>query len=361
MSLLLIITLTIAGIVFITDSLLVLCWIFKFKVFQAEYKYEPSVSILVAARNEEENIERCVRSLMDLDYPHDKLEILIGNDQSTDSTSSILSKLKSEYPDIKIMDVVDQVGYAKGKANVLAQLASKAKGDFFFITDADCRVDPLWVRGLLGCYVDGVGIGVGITDVDDTWQGMDWLFALGLIKALHDLNNPVVAMGNNMFVTRKAYKAVGGYESIPFSVTEDLELFKQVKKKGFKTRHVASVESTVLTKSTVGLLNLMQQRKRWLAGAVQLHPGIVLLLLMQALYYPAVVIITLLWMPLGIIIFFVKALVQAFIVYVVGKTVQRSKKITHLLFFEFYQLYVALISFIYFLIPTRIIWKGRKY
>ncbi|MEM7109588.1 MAG: glycosyltransferase [Bacteroidota bacterium] len=361
MSLVLIITLSISGVVIITDTLLVLCWIFRFKHFPVENKYEPFISILVAARNEEKNIEDCIKSLLKLDYPRNKYEILIGNDQSTDGTAAVLARSKSENPEVQIIEIVDQVGRTKGKANVLAQLAKTAKGDFLFMTDADCRVSPLWLRSLLGCYSKGVGIGVGVTDVTNVWQGMDWLFALGLIKALHDLNNPVVAMGNNMFVTREAYEAVGGYESIPFSVTEDLELFKQVKRKGFQTRHIASSESTVLTKSTNGLLNLLQQRKRWLAGAIQLHPAIVFLLLMQALYYPAIVLILFLWMPVGIVIFFSKALIQSLIVYKVGRTIRRPKQIIQLIFFEFYQSYVALISSFYFLLPLRVIWKGRKY
>ncbi|MEM9855909.1 MAG: glycosyltransferase [Bacteroidota bacterium] len=356
-----IIALSIALVVIATDSLLVLCWVFRFRRFEIEKDYEPLISILVAARNEEENLDRCLTSLLSLDYPADKLEILIGNDDSTDGTSLILAEWKAKSQMIQTFDIKTQTGNTKGKANVLAQLAKESKGEFLFITDADCQVGPLWVRSLLGCYEDEVGIGVGVTDVQNIWQGMDWLFALGLIKALHDLDNPVVAMGNNMFVTRKAYDAVGGYESIPFSVTEDLELFKQVKKKGFKTRHIASVESTVLTNSTKGILNLLRQRKRWLAGAVQLHPGIVFLLLVQALYYPAIVLLLFLWTPFGISIFTIKGLIQALIVFKVGNTIRRPKRGLPLILFEFYQLYVALVSSFYFLLPTRVVWKGRKY
>ncbi|MEM1406668.1 MAG: glycosyltransferase [Bacteroidota bacterium] len=348
-------------IVVLTDLLLLLSWFFRYKRFPMEETYQPFISILVAARNEENTIALCLQSLIDLNYPKDKYEILVGNDQSTDATASILKEWQSKHGKIKVYHIDEQLGSAKGKANVLAHLTKEARGEFFFMTDADCTVNPSWLKALLGAYKNKVGIVVGITDVNSVWQGMDWLFALGMIKALHDLNNPVVAMGNNMFVTRQAYEAIGGYESIPFSVTEDLELFRQVKKKGYQTRHVASAESTVLTQGISGLMNLLSQRKRWLTGAIQLHPAIVFLLLMQALYYPALTGLFFIEWPLAILIFVLKALLQALIVNKVAQTIRRPKKVGHMVLFEFYQSYVALVSSVYFLLPSPVRWKGRKY
>lgn len=351
----------VVSVVILTDFLLLMCWYYRFKRFPVDYTFQPFVSILVAARNEEDSVAQCLQSLMELDYPKEKYEILVGNDQSTDTTGSILDDWKSKSDNIKIYNIDDQLGSAKGKANVLAHLAQHARGEYFFITDADCTVNPKWIRALLGAYNNRVGIVLGITDVKSVWQGMDWLFALGMIKALHDLNNPVVAMGNNMFISRKAYEAIGGYESIPFSVTEDLELFKQVKKKGYDTRHVVSEESTVLTNATSGLMNLLRQRKRWLSGAVQLHPGIVFLLLMQALYYIAVAGLFFLMWPMAVIIFVIKAILQGLIVNKVAQTIQRPKGMGYIALFELYQSYVALVSSVYFLLPTPVTWKDRKY
>lgn len=356
-----IICIIVLGVVVLTDVSLSICLNFNFRSFKPKPDFEPSISILVAARNEGENIGNCIEALLKLNYPVDKYEILIGDDLSSDNTADVVKRFESESDHVRLFHVDSQVKYSKGKANVLAYLAKEANGDFFFITDADCEVNPDWLKGLLASYREEVGISVGITDVDTVWQSMDWLFALGMIKSLHDLNTPVVAMGNNMFVTRKAYEAVGGYESIPFSVTEDLELFRQVQKKGFSTTHVVSPKSLVVTKGTKGLINLLRQRKRWLMGALQLNPAIVTLLLMQALYYPAWLVLAFFHLPLAGAIFLLKSILQASIVQRVAGKIKDPKSIFHLLIFEFYQTFVAIISSFFYLIPQPIIWKGRKY
>lgn len=356
-----IICLTILGVVLLTDVSLSLCLRLNFKSFQSKAGFEPMVSILVAARNEEENVAACIESLLRLEYPSDKLEILVGDDMSLDDTAEIVKGFAVESNLVRLYSMDSNVQYSKGKANVLAHLAKHATGDFFFITDADCQVNPGWIKGLLSAYDEQVGIGVGVTDVNSIWQSMDWLFALGMIKSLHDLNTPVVAMGNNMFVTRKAYESVGGYESIPFSITEDLELFKQVKKQGFETKHVVSPDSLVVTRGTKGLINLLRQRKRWLKGALQLNPAIVILLLMQALYYPAILILVFLQLPTAFLIFSVKSVLQASIVAIMATKIKKPKPIFRLVLFEFYQTYVAIISSLFYLLPQPVIWKGRKY
>jgi cellulose synthase/poly-beta-1,6-N-acetylglucosamine synthase-like glycosyltransferase len=198
----------------------------------SEEKIFPFISILIAARNEENNILTCLKAINALTYPQDKFEVLIGNDHSEDSTAALVSDFIKGKNHFRLIDIKENLGLARGKANVLAHLTREAKGDFFFITDADIEVKPGWVNALLSYCEPGIGIVSGLAYIKgdrlmDKFQNLDWIFAFGMVKVSSDLNMPVSAVGHNMVISREAYQSVGGYENIPFSVTEDLELFKQ--------------------------------------------------------------------------------------------------------------------------------------
>jgi cellulose synthase/poly-beta-1,6-N-acetylglucosamine synthase-like glycosyltransferase len=75
----------------------------------------PNVSVVVAARNEEENIERCLRSILQVDYPADKLEVVVADDGSTDRTPEIISKIKQEHNNLKVIRIESQINNLKGK------------------------------------------------------------------------------------------------------------------------------------------------------------------------------------------------------------------------------------------------------
>ncbi|MFT5914913.1 MAG: glycosyltransferase involved in cell wall biosynthesis, partial [Bacteroidia bacterium] len=88
----------------------------------------PFVSILVAARNEQENIGVCLQALDQINYPNDCYEVWIGNDDSEDKTEEIVQKFITDKPNFHLLNITSTIGNAKGKANVLAQLAPNAKG-----------------------------------------------------------------------------------------------------------------------------------------------------------------------------------------------------------------------------------------
>src|SRR5690606_8145556 len=194
--------------------------------------------ILIAARNEENTIIRCLKAIEKLDYPPELIEVLIGDDASTDQTFKVIADYIAGKPNFRLISITSKLGQAKGKANVLAHLTRQATSGFFFITDADVAVSPGWINAMLSAQKSGAGIVTGITAVcgnqlSERMQRLDWLNSLGLIQVVSDLNLPVSTMGNNMLITREAYESTGGYENIKFSVTEDIALFREVLKRGF--------------------------------------------------------------------------------------------------------------------------------
>jgi cellulose synthase/poly-beta-1,6-N-acetylglucosamine synthase-like glycosyltransferase len=192
----------------------------------------PKVSILVAARNEEDNITDLLFSFKQLSYPKDKLQILIGDDDSTDATAEIIEKFTVENIFVQYIKIEKQIADLKGKANVLAQLAHLATGELFFFTDADIEVPKNWIEAFVA-ERKNEGVTVGLTLVKNkNWfeasQAIEWLFTLKLMKTLADFKIISTGMGNNMMVSAEAYWAVGGYEKIGFSIVEDYAIYKAI-------------------------------------------------------------------------------------------------------------------------------------
>ena len=187
--------------------------------------FEPKVTVIVAARNEEAVIHNCINSLDKLDYPEEKLQILIINDHSTDLTQEVIEKLISGKPKFRALKSKKAIGKLKGKANALANAMEYATGEIIFTTDADCIINPEWVKTLLSYYTDDVAAVFGFTKQEGNrallkMQSVDWVYLLTASAGMMNLQRPMSCIGNNMSYRKSAYDEVGGYETIPFSVIE---------------------------------------------------------------------------------------------------------------------------------------------
>lgn len=109
----------------------------------------PSVSVIVAVRNEEKTIERCIRSLMNQDYPSGCLEILVSDDHSTDRTVSLADAASNQSAiRMKVLRAVEHA--APGKKQAIQRALSVAKGEWILTTDGDTERGPQWIRSLAG-------------------------------------------------------------------------------------------------------------------------------------------------------------------------------------------------------------------
>jgi cellulose synthase/poly-beta-1,6-N-acetylglucosamine synthase-like glycosyltransferase len=351
--------------IFLLLLIFFISWLKKDK--RAAEKKSPMVSILVAARNEENNILNCLRSLDALNYPREKFEVLIGNDHSEDSTAELVTHFIKGKNNFRLIDIKENIGLARGKSNVLAYLTREAKGDFFFITDADIEVKPDWVEALLSYHEPEVGIVSGLAYIKgerlmDKFQNLDWIFAFGMVKVSSDLNMPVSAVGHNMVISREAYESVGGYENIPFSVTEDLELFKHTLKKGWGYKNLGVPEALVASMPIRGFKKLVLQRKRWMHGAMELPVLLIVFLIMQSAFFPIIIFTLFLFPMAGLAIWAAKIIIQNFFNYLLLVRLKQKKSL--LAYCIPYELYVGILTtilLVYYWVPDKVVWKGRKY
>lgn len=326
-----------------------------------------TTSILIAARNEEERIFSCLNSLLNQNYPKDQYEIWVGDDGSTDRTKSIVESLKQVHQNLFILDIKQNQNNLKAKANVLAQLAHRARGAYFLITDADIVANPNWVKTLTKALANGYQLTTGATGVlGDHWaakiQDAEWLFFIGMGHKLAQNNKPVSAIGNNMGISRQAYFELGGYENIPFSITEDLALFQSAMQKGMHFKTLFSSDALVETHAIQDIRTYINQRKRWMTGAFKLPFIHKMSFLLFSIYLP--VLISASWyfgnFKIFLCIFFFNWFFHFIRIKNMYKDLNRSNWIGIVCCFPYQVISLFLMLLIYF-IPLKINWKNRMY
>ncbi len=358
-----------AGLLIIQYVLLLIFLKVNWKNHFIPSKRTPKVSVLVAARNEEKHLPSLLLSLAKLDYPTDQFEILIADDQSEDHTVQIITEWVGNTKNRKLISIIPEqrnLYQRNGKANALSILSKHASGEFYFFTDADCEVPENWIKEGINCFDDETGIVIGITQVKsrnlfEKMQEIDWWNTLGIVKVVTDLNLPATGLGNNMVISRVAYHKCGGFEKIPFSLTEDLEISKSIRKLGFKIRHQVTENFLIKTKAEKDLTSLLKQRKRWMAGAMTLSFSWKIMLGLQFAFYPVILVIFQINWQLGLSILGFKILFQSLFLSFFSGQVNQKASLLQLLLFEFYQIWNLSLTILYYFWPVQIEWKARKY
>jgi len=104
----------------------------------------PRISILFAARDEEEKLPAALATLMELDYP--ELEVIAGDDRSKDSTRRILDEFAAAHPRLRVVHVAELPAGWLGKPHALQKAYETSKGEWLLFTDADVRFKPEALR-----------------------------------------------------------------------------------------------------------------------------------------------------------------------------------------------------------------------
>ena len=328
---------------------------------------QPHLAILVPARNEAQNIAACLDSLLQLNYPSQNLEIWIGNDQSTDETAQIVAKYAQKHPHIHLYSVQNTIGSARAKGNVLAHLVKMSTAPYIFVTDADICVGKNWLNQLL-LYLQEPGVGMvsGTTLVKGVGflqegQSLDWTLGNGYLIGLNQLGLKSTAVGNNMAFTREAYLSTGGYENMPFSVTEDFQLFSAIAAKGFKTHNLMDRASLNLSKPQTEFKKLLHQRKRWMMGAQDLPWYWAIIFGVQAFFYFGLLLMFWLNPNMALTIWVIKWFLQQSYLVLIHIKLNQKLPVAAFIGYELYAILMHFAMIAFYIYPTKMDWKGRKY
>lgn len=236
--------LVIVGVYFFVFSLLNILKIKKDTVVSMP-KEQPFVSVLIPARNEENNIKTCIESFLNQSY--ENYEILVLDDNSTDKTYQIVKNLAKQNPGkIKLYSGKPLPTNWRGKSFAMQQLLNYAKGEYYLFTDADTIHTKdsisMMIANILKHKADLVSGYIGQKTVSFGEK-----ITIPLIYLLTGLVIPLwmnakskisifsTAIGQYIGVRAEAFKAIGGYEKLKSFTTEDVYLAREMKKAGYKT------------------------------------------------------------------------------------------------------------------------------
>jgi 1,2-diacylglycerol 3-beta-glucosyltransferase len=333
----------------------------------------PLCTVLVCARDEERNIEKCLISLDALNYPNDRLEVLIVDDKSTDRTPEILEEWKKKMPNLQVLRTGEEVQNLKGKVNALTQGMDAAQGEFVMITDADSTVHPNWVREYLKFYSEDTGMVASITLLDQKYyldgvQSIDWSFLLGMAAASANINIPLSVIGNNISLRRAAYEDVGTYRNIPFSVTEDYALFQAIWRKKrddgtakWKVKFPVQNDLTVMSEPCPDFRSWWRQKHRWVKGGESLK-FIGYVIFITGLLAQLAMVTAFIFLPFTAALATI-AIKWAADLLVIAPVLARTRKLSLLKYFPVYEIYLALFVFSMPIMMSQknVKWKGRVY
>lgn len=328
--------------------------------------FTPTVSIIVAAKNEEANIAACIESLLLLDYPADKLEVLLVNDHSTDRTKEIMLGYVNSNNVLKYVEIVRTLGKLKGKTNALAVSIKQATGEIIFTTDADIKVKRTWVKEMLKYYDDKTGVISGFSTINPKnifWgmQSFDWLVLIGLASGGDGFNHPISCLGNNMSYRKSAYDEVGGYENIKFSVTEDFMLLHTiVNKTKWKSKYPANYDMMNETYPCANVKEIYSQKKRWGKGGLDAHSVGMLVAAIAVLGGLGLAFGWLAGAKIYLSFVIAKSLIDAIFIMPIVKEFRMWKVYLFLPFFELYMALYMLIVPVGIIFGGKVVWKEQK-
>jgi len=202
----------------------------------------PLVSVIIPARNEQDNIIECLESVFAQDYP--RIEVLVVNDRSTDNTAPAVETFFKKHADggrisASLINIVELPEGWTGKTNALHVGSERATGEWLLFIDADTRHMPSNISRAIEFVrrenVDMLSL-VPALETKSFWEKTMQPMMAGVLMLRYPfelINNPgsriAFANGQYIMIRRSVYEAVGGHGAVRNKLLEDIALAHTVK------------------------------------------------------------------------------------------------------------------------------------
>jgi poly-beta-1,6-N-acetyl-D-glucosamine synthase len=244
----------------------------------------PPISILVAAYNEEKNIEETLRSIIDQDYPNN-LEVIVVDDGSRDETAAKVKKFRelSAAPKNRVNIKLVSLKKNSGKAAALNEGLRQAVYDFIVTLDADSYLYKHSLLHLVNYMVNSspdtaaVAGAVMVRNSRKNWitklQEWDYFHGIAVVKRIQSLyQGTLVAQGSFSIFRKEALVEAGGWTE---TMGEDIVLTWYLHKKRYKIGYAET--AIIFTNVPESYKRFFRQRKRWARGLIEAfkrHPKV---------------------------------------------------------------------------------------
>jgi biofilm PGA synthesis N-glycosyltransferase PgaC len=242
------------------------------EIFDSEIKTtQEKISLIIPARNEENNIQKLLAALQNQSYPKELTEIIVIDDHSTDSTASIVL----QFPFVKLIQLKeDNINSYKKKA--IETGIAAATGELIVTTDADCLPPPKWLQTIVSFKKEKQAVFIAApvvincnSSVLQIFQAMDFMVLQGITGAVVANQKMSMCNGANLAYDRKAFYTVNGFTDIDHIASGDdmLLMHKIVKQYPGKVYYLKSKEAIVSTEPMKTWRSFFNQRIRWASKA----------------------------------------------------------------------------------------------
>ncbi|MBO5849564.1 MAG: glycosyltransferase [Bacteroidales bacterium] len=264
----------------------------KEKFYSFNKKNITKVSVLIAARNEEKNIEKLLQTIYNQTFPKELYEVIIVDDHSEDDTIIKVNNFINNHKDINIRLLE---ATSEGKKKAISQALHNAENELIMVTDADCELNSEWIETVVAFYQDKkckmILAPVLLSPANNLFEKMQVLEHLSLIASTAGSANigfPVMCNGANM-----AYERISALEvdklrhDFNIQSGDDMFLLEQfVKKYGSKNvKFLQNKSAIVKTKACKNIKEFIRQRRRWVSKSKSYTNSKIILTALVVLFF----------------------------------------------------------------------------
>ncbi|MCU0441010.1 MAG: glycosyltransferase [Bacteroidia bacterium] len=239
-------------------------------------------TILVSVRNEAYVIEHCLASLSLLDYPTHLVEVLLIDDHSTDDTVNVVNRWIQQHAKHH-WRLLKNIANQSGKKSAITLGVQQAKHPNIVLTDADCTHHRLWLQTLNSYLLKTnakliyAPVKFKSSSIFEQIQALEFAGLVAIGGAAIALNNPNMCSASNLFFTAQSFTNVGGYEGNEHVSSGDdgFLLHKIANKYPGEVYFLKSKTAMVQTSASSSLLELANQRKRWVSKSTKYENAMV--------------------------------------------------------------------------------------
>jgi len=230
----------------------------------------PSVSVVIAVRNGEKNINRLLNALKNQTY-NGQMEFIIVDDDSVDKTFEIIyefTQMDHRFKYISSKDGDPKLGLKKC---ALDMGIKNAQYDHLLFTDIDCIIQDIWVEAMISDFTDetdyliGYSESINITTSASKFQKTDFFMLLSAARGMVNNKSAWACSGQNQGYRKSLYNAVGGFNKIAEQLQGDDSLFLLLcrKAKNINVNFATSPGSFVISRPELTWQTFLKQRIRW--------------------------------------------------------------------------------------------------
>lgn len=331
----------------------------------------PYIDVLIAARNEEKLLPACIQSLLQQQYPADRVTFWLIDDHSEDATAAVVAQFLHD-PRLRLLSLASHLQgrqVASYKKEALGWAIAQSAGELIVTTDADCELPPGWLAAVAAAWQQGydfIGAPVRIRDTGcllTSFQALDVAGTMLLTGAACRAGSPLLANGANMAFSRALFERVGGYAGIDHIASGDdvLLLQKALRDGQARIGYVTDVDAIVTTAAQHSWCDLWQQRLRW-ASKTATYKDIKLVVFQVFVFFLSwsILLALLLAPPSGIAALAIKYTGDFFFLHIAVRSLQQPQAMRWFWLTEpLHILYIALLG-VAALLPLPVAWKKRR-